>query len=106
MNGSVESRQVRMFQVRELLGELERMTPARQPTVMEDIVRQLRAEALDPEVSFRPSDRQIVVESLDELEHEIAKPVPEPETFDRKAQILIDVFALTALGKAQRGQPA
>lgn len=94
MNGSVDSRQVRMFQVREMLEGLERMTPARRPTVMEDILRQLRSEALDPDVSFRPSDRQIVVQSLDELEHEIAKPVPEPASFDRKAQILIDVFAI------------
>jgi hypothetical protein len=94
MNGTVDSRQVRMFQVRELLGELERMTPSRQPTVMEDILRQLRSEALDPDACFRPSERQVVVASLDELEHEIAKPVPEPETFDRKAQILIDVFAI------------
>ncbi len=94
MTGPTVSRQTRIIQVREMLDSLERVTPASRHSVAETIVRLLRGEALDPDISFRPSQRQTVVRSLDDLEHEVSRGVPEPSRFDRKAQILIDVFAI------------
>lgn len=94
MNSPTVSRQKRIYQLREMLETLERVTPARRYSVAETIVRTLRGEALDPDIKFRPSQRQTVVRSLDDLEHEVSQGVPEPGAFDRKAQILIDVFAI------------
>ena len=94
MTGPTVSRQKRIYELREMLDSLERVAPARRHSVAERIVRTLRGEALDPDINFRPSERQTVVRSLDDLEHEVSRGVPEPSTFDRKAQILMDVFAI------------
>jgi hypothetical protein len=89
-----EGRGERMGAVRGMLGSLERLTPTGRQSLMENIVRLLRSEALDPTAQFRPSQRQVVVRSLDDLEHELWRAAPDPGSFDRKAQILIDVFAI------------
>lgn len=94
MNSPTMARQKRIYQLREMLETLERVTPASRHSVAETILRSLRGEALDPDISFRPSQRQTVVSSLDDLEHEVSQGVPEFAAFDRKAQILIDVFAI------------
>jgi hypothetical protein len=91
---SADERDQRIGVLRGMLGGLERLTPTRRQTQMEDIVRLLRSEALDPTAQFRPSQRQVVVRSLDDLEHELWQQAPDAGTFDRKAQILIDVFAI------------
>jgi len=84
----------RIGALRGMLGGLERLTPTRQQVEMENIVRLLRSEALDPTAQFQPDERQVVVRSLDDLEHELWRTAPDPGSFDRKAQILIDVFAI------------
>ncbi len=84
----------RIGALRGMLGGLERLTPTRQQSAMENIVRLLRSEALDPTVRFQPEERHVVVRSLDDLEHELWRAAPDPGSFDRKAQILIDVFAI------------
>jgi hypothetical protein len=94
MTAPTASRQKRIYQLRAMLETLERVTPDSRYSVAETIVRTLRGEALDPDINFRPSQRQTVVSSLDDLEHEVSQGVPEPSAFDRKAQILIDVFAI------------
>jgi hypothetical protein len=89
-----ECRDERIGALRGMLGSLERLTPTGQQSLMENILRLLRSEALDPTAQFRPSQRQVVVRSLDDLEHELWRTAPDPGSFDRKAQILIDVFAI------------
>lgn len=91
---ALEGRDQRMGALRGMLGSLERLTPTGRQTQMENIVRMLRSEALDPTAHFRPSQRQVVVRSLDDLEHELWQSAPDTGSFDRKAQILIDVFAI------------
>jgi hypothetical protein len=91
---STDERGQRIGVLRGMLGGLERLTPTRLQTQMEDIVRLLRSEALDPTAHFRPSQRHVVVRSLDDLEHELSRQAPDAGSFDRKAQILIDVFAI------------
>jgi hypothetical protein len=90
----VGARDERMGTLRGMLGGLERLTPTRQHVEMENIVRLLRSEALDPTARFRNDERQVVVRSLDDLEHELWRAAPDPGSFDRKAQILIDVFTI------------
>jgi len=88
------ARDERIGALRGMLGRLERLTPTRQQPAMENILRLLRSEALDPTAHFQPDERQVVVRSLDDLEHELWRAAPDPGSFDRKAQILIDVFAI------------
>lgn len=94
IDSTTEDRGQRIDALRGMLGTLERLTPTRRQFQMETIVRMLRSEALDPTASFRPNDRQVVVRSLDDLEHELSHQAPDASSFDRKAQILIDVFAI------------
>ena len=61
---------------------------------LEDIVRLLRHEALDPAARFEATQRRTVVQSLDDLEHEVSRLDPDWSHFERKAQILIDVLAI------------
>ncbi|MFL5305012.1 MAG: hypothetical protein ACJ8F1_07350 [Polyangia bacterium] len=64
-----------------------------QPTTpMEDIVRLLRHEALDPGAQFEATQGQVVVRSLDDLEHEVSRLDPDRSRFDRTAQVLIDIL--------------
>jgi hypothetical protein len=94
IESTTEDRGQRIDNLRGMLGGLERMTPTGRQYQMETIVRMLRSEALDPTAQFRPNERHVVVRSLDDLEHELCQPAPDTGKFDRKAQILIDVFAI------------
>jgi len=62
---------------------------------MEDVVRLLRQAALDPAAQFEASQGRTVVQSLDELEHELSRLEPDRLRFTRKAQILIDLLAVS-----------
>jgi hypothetical protein len=81
--------------LRGMLGTLERITPTGHPELMEDILRLLRQEALDPAAHFGASQRRTVVRSLDDLEHEVSRLDPDRGHFDRKAHTLIDVLAVS-----------
>jgi hypothetical protein len=63
-----------------------------QITPMEDILRLLRHAALDPAAQLGPTQGQVVVQSLDDLEHEVSRLDPDRSRFDRTAQILIDLL--------------
>ena len=69
--------------LRGMLGGGHKTTP------MEDIVRLLRHEALDPGAQFEATQGQVVVRSLDDLEHEVSRLDPDRNRFDCTAQILI-----------------
>ncbi|HVV16432.1 MAG TPA: hypothetical protein VHH90_04445 [Polyangia bacterium] len=80
---------------RERIDLLRGMLGAPQPIApMEDIVRLLRHEALDPGARFEATQQRIVVQSLDDLEHEVSRLHPDRGCFQRKAQSLIDVLAI------------
>lgn len=80
--------------LRGMLTRLEDVTPAGQPYLMAKVLPLLRREALDPTRRFRSRDLHVITRSLDELEHEASRVAPNPLTFSKKAQILVDVFAL------------
>ena len=61
---------------------------------MEDVVRLLRQAALDPAARFEASQGRTVVQSLDELEHELWRREPDRLHFTRKARTLIDLLAM------------
>jgi hypothetical protein len=62
---------------------------------MEDVVRLLRQAALDPAARFAAGQGRTVVQSLDELEHELWRLTPDRHHFTRKAQSLIDLLAVS-----------
>ncbi len=80
--------------LRGMLSRLVDVTPAGQHYLMSKVLPLLRSEALDPDARFRPQHRELITRSLDELEHEIGRVAPDPGAFDRKAQVLVSVFAL------------
>jgi hypothetical protein len=80
--------------LRGMLSRLVDVTPAGQHYLMGKVLPLLRQEALDPSAHFQPTHRDLIMRSLNDLEHEVARVAPDPGLFDRKAQILVDVFAL------------
>src|SRR3982751_6203925 len=60
---------------------------------MEDVVHLLRQAALDPEARFEASQGRAVAQSLDDLEHELSRSVPDRVYFSRKVRMLIEVLA-------------
>lgn len=87
-------RHERLDLLRGMLERLEDATPAGQGYMMTKILPLLRREALDPAARFEHAQQALVTRSLDELEHETSRVCPDLAAFDRKAQILIDVFSL------------
>ena len=78
---------------RERIDHLRGMLAAPQPIApMQEIVRLLRYEALDPAAQFEAAQGQVVVQSLDDLEHELSRLDADSSDFQRKAQRLIDVL--------------
>jgi hypothetical protein len=84
----------RLDLLRGMLIRLEDVTPAGQHYLMEKVLPLLRREALEPNKHVRPCDLEVIARSLDELEHEASRLAPDPGAFGRKAQVLVDVFAL------------
>lgn len=80
--------------LRGMLTRLVDVTLGGQHYLMSKVLPLLRREALDPSARFRPQHPNLIMRSLDELEHEAARVAPDPGAFGRKAQILVDVFAL------------
>ncbi|HVY40028.1 MAG TPA: hypothetical protein VHM31_18945 [Polyangia bacterium] len=86
---------------RQRIDHLRGMLAEPQPTTaMEEILRLLRHEALDPAAQFESTQGQVVVQSLDDLEHEVSRLDPDRTRFDRQVRILIDV--LSGQGRASR----
>jgi hypothetical protein len=77
-------RSARLDLLRGMLGRLVDVPPGGQHYLMDKVLPLLRREALDPDAHLRA-----------ELEHEAACMAPDPDLFGRKAQILLDVLALT-----------
>ena len=65
-----------------------------QAYMMTKITPLLRREPLDPTARFNSQQRDLIMRSLDELEHDTSGISPDAVAFDRRAQILGDVFAL------------
>ena len=65
--------------LRGMLGGPQQLTP------MEEILRLLRHEALDPAAQFAANQRQVVVQSLDDLEHEVWRLDGDRTHFERTA---------------------
>jgi hypothetical protein len=87
-------RRARLDLLRGMLSRLVDATPGGQYYLMSKVLPLLRQEALEPRARFQPNDRDLIMRSLEELEHEAGRVAPDPGVFDRKAQILVDVFAL------------
>lgn len=87
-------RSVRLDLLRGMLTRLLDVPPGGQHYLMDKVLPLLRREALDPGAHFQPIQCDLIMRSLAELEHEAARIAPDPGMFDRKAQILVDVFAL------------
>ncbi len=66
-----------------------------QTSSMEDVVHLLRQAALDPAAQFEASQGRAVARSLDELEHELSRAAPNRLRFNRQAQVVIDVLAVS-----------
>jgi hypothetical protein len=88
------SRSARLELLRGMLTRLLDVPPGGQHYLMDKVLPLLRREALDPGAHFQPNHCDLIMRSLDELEHEAARIAPDPDVFDRKAQILVDVLAL------------
>jgi len=88
------ARSARLDLLRGMLNRLVDVTPAGQQYLMAKVLPLLRREALDPSAHFQPKHCELIMRALDELEHEAARVAPDPGVFDRKARILVDVFAL------------
>lgn len=89
------ARETRLDLLRGMLCRLQDVTPAGQHYLMAKMLPLLRREATDRGQRFRAPDREVVTRSLDELEREASRMAPDPALFSGKAQILVDVFALT-----------
>jgi hypothetical protein len=87
-------RHERLDFLRGMLARLDDATPAGQTYMMTKILPLLRREALDPTARFKSQQLDLIMRSLDELEHETSRISPNAVAFDRTAQILVDVFAL------------
>jgi hypothetical protein len=88
-------RSARLDLLRGMLGRLVDVPPGGQHYLMDKVLPLLRREALDPDAHLRAEQSHLIMRSLDELEHEAACMAPDPDLFGRKAQILLDVLALT-----------
>ena len=88
------ARNARMDLLRGMLSRLIDVTPAGQYYLMSKVLPLLRREALDPSARFQPNESDLIMRSLDELEHEAGRVAPDLGVFDRKAQIFVDVFSL------------
>lgn len=86
-------RHERLDLLRGMLATLEDATPVGQTYMMTNILPLLREEALDPTARFKSLQVDLIMRSLDELEHETSRIWPDAVAFDRRAQILVDVFA-------------
>lgn len=88
------TRRARLELLRGMLTRLVDATPAGQHYLMAKVIPLLRREALEPNARFQPNHRALIMRSLDDLEHEAGRVAPDPTVFDRKAQLLVDVFAV------------
>jgi hypothetical protein len=88
-------RSVRLDLLRGMLGRLLDVPRGGQHYLMDKVLPLLRREALDPTAHLRPDQSELIMRSLDELEHEAACMAPDPDLFGRRAQVLLDVLALT-----------
>ena len=84
----------RMDLVDGMLNRLVDVTPAGQHYLMSKILRLLRRAALDPGGLIQPEHREALVRLFDELEWETLRLAPDPDTFERKARILVDALTL------------
>jgi hypothetical protein len=80
--------------LRGMLSRLVDVTAPGQQYLMGKVLPLLRQEALDPSARFQPNHRDLIMRELADLEHEVGRVAPDPGIFDRKAQILVDVFTL------------
>jgi len=94
LNAGATDRRQRIDHLRGMLADPQPITP------MEEILRMLRHEALDPAAQFESTQGQVVVQSLDDLEHEVSRLDPDRTRFNRQVRILIDV--LSGQGRASR----
>jgi hypothetical protein len=88
------SRRERVGLMREMLGAIEDATPGGQRYLMTKLLTLFRHEALDPGARFGARERDVVNRALSDLEHEAARMAPDASAYDRRAQILLDLFAL------------
>jgi hypothetical protein len=88
------SRQERVSLMREMLGAIEDATPGGQRYLMTKLLTLFRHEALHPGARFGARELGIVNRALSDLEHEAARIALDPSAYERRAQILLDVFAL------------
>ncbi|HVT09244.1 MAG TPA: hypothetical protein VHO67_17410 [Polyangia bacterium] len=94
LNAGAADRRQRIDHLRDMLADPKPITR------MEEIIRLLRHEALDPAAQFESTQGQVVVQSLDDLEHEVSRLDPDRSHFDRQVRLLIDV--LSGQGRASR----
>jgi hypothetical protein len=86
--------EARLDLLRGMLCRLEDATLAGQHYLMDKVLPLLRREALDRNITFRPSDLEVINRSLRDLEKEASRVAPDMTNFGLKAQILVDVFAI------------
>jgi len=86
--------EARMDVLREMLAAIEDATPGGQRYLMTKLLVLFRREASRPDVQFSVRQRHVLLLSLDQLEHEASRIAPDVATFERRAQILVDLFAI------------
>jgi hypothetical protein len=95
----VLSRSTQIDLLREMLERLKDATPAGRHYLIEKVLPMLRREAFDSGDRTDLTDRQMIVQSMEQLEREASRVAPDPHIFDRTAWLLVETLAFETLAK-------
>jgi hypothetical protein len=76
----------------ELMRAMDDATRSGQGHLMHRVLEILRSEALSPDLQSALPEREVIMGELAELEHEAARLAPDPASFKRGAQLVMDAL--------------
>jgi hypothetical protein len=82
-----------------MLERLKDTTPAGRHYLIAKVLSVLRREALESAESCDLTDRQMIVQSMEQLEREASRVAPDPRIFENTAWILVENLAFETPAK-------
>ena len=93
------SRRTQIDLLRGMLERLKDATPAGRHYLIAKVLPLLRREAFDSGDRSDLTDRQMIVQSMEQLEREASRVGPDPHIFDRTAWLLVEKLAFETPAK-------
>jgi hypothetical protein len=82
----------RLAVIRELMGTFDVVTRSGQDHVLRKVLRTLRTEVLSVGLNLTDGQLGVVMNALNELEHEAGRVEPRPTAFNDNACVIVDVL--------------